>query len=187
MVLLRKIIVRSVLGIVAIAGLYALYTVATGNFHTVIAGELYRSARPSAAQIASWHERYGIKTILNLQGAHPEDAWYREEVAAAKAHGIELINYKLSAQRDVTAVQLEELLDIMSNAERPILIHCRSGADRTGLVSAFYVAGIAGGSELYAEFQLTPYFGHFPFEFMSFYAMDRSFEAHEARLGIPDS
>ncbi len=54
----------------------------------------------------------------------------------------------------------------MSNAERPLLIHCRSGADRTGLVSAFYVAGIAGGSELYAEFQLTPYFGHFPFEFM---------------------
>jgi protein tyrosine/serine phosphatase len=185
--LLRKIIVRSLLAVVGVVGLYALYTVATGNFHTVIAGEVYRSARPSATQLARWHERYGIKTILNLQGAHPEDAWYREEEAAAKGLGIKLISYKLSAQRDVSARQLEELLAIMSSAERPILIHCRSGADRTGLVSAFYVAGIAGGSELYAEFQLTPYYGHFPFEFMRFYAMDRSFEAHEARLGFPDS
>ncbi|ODR96717.1 hypothetical protein AUC69_14075 [Methyloceanibacter superfactus] len=183
----RKIIVRSLLFVVAVSGVYALYMVATGNFHTVIAGELYRSARPSAEQIASWHERYGIKTILNLQGAHPEADWYREEEAAAKAHGIKLINYKLSAKRDVSAAQLEDLLALMSNAERPLLIHCRSGADRTGLVSAFYVAGIAGGSELYAEFQLTPYFGHFPFEFMQFYAMDRSFEALEARLGFPDS
>jgi protein tyrosine/serine phosphatase len=185
--MLRKTIVRSLLFAVAVCGVYAVYTVATGNFHTVIDGELYRSARPSAAQIANWHERYGIKTILNLQGAHPEAAWYREEQAAATANGITLIDYKMSAQRNVSAKKLEELLALMSSAERPLLIHCRSGADRTGLVSAFYVAGVAGGSELYAELQLTPFFGHLPFGFMSFYAMDRSFEAAEPRLGFPDS
>jgi protein tyrosine/serine phosphatase len=185
--MLRKAIVRSLLFVLAVCGVYAVYTVATGNFHTVIGGELYRSARPSAAQIDSWHARYGIKTILNLQGAHPEAAWYREEQAAAKANGITLIDYKMSAQRNVSAKQLEELLALMSSVERPLLIHCRSGADRTGLVSAFYVAGVAGGSELYAELQLTPLFGHIPFGFMSFYAMDRSFEAAEPRLGFPDS
>ena len=93
----------------------------------------------------------------------------------------------MSAQRILSAKKLEELLALMSSAERPLLIHCRSGADRTGLVSAFYVAGVAGGSELYAELQLTPLFGHIPFGFMSFYAMDRSFEAAEPRLGFPDS
>lgn len=185
--MLRKRIVRSLLAVIAVVGLYALYTAATNNFHTVIAGELYRSARPSADDIAKWHERYGIKTVINLMGAHPEYAWYRREKAAAEANGITLIDYKLSAQRDVTAVELEELLEILSRAERPILIHCRSGADRTGIVSAFYVAGVAGGSELYAEFQLTPFFGHLPFGFLGSYSMDRSFERAEPRLGFPDS
>jgi protein tyrosine/serine phosphatase len=153
----------------------------------VIAGELYRSARPSPEQIADWHARYGIKTIINLMGAHPEYAWYRAEQAAATANGIKLINYKLSAQRDVSAEELEELLAILSNAEWPILVHCRSGVDRTGIVSAFYVAGVAGGSETYAEFQLTPFFGHLPFGFLGSYSMDRSFENAEPRLGFPDS
>jgi len=59
--------------------------------------------------------------------------------------------------------------------------------DRSGIVSAFYVAGVAGGSELYAEFQLTPFYGHFPLWFFPFVAMDRSFEHAEPRLGFPDS
>lgn len=184
---LRKRIVRPLLVMLGAIGVFALYIVATNNFHTVIDGELYRSARPSAAQVVEWHERYGIKTIINLMGAHPKAAWYKEEKAAAEANGITMIDHQMSAQRDVPAGEVETLLDILSQAERPILVHCRSGSDRSGLVSAFYVAGIAGGSELYAEFQLTPFFGHLPFGFLRSYAMDRSFERAEARLGIPDS
>jgi len=175
---LRKRIVRPLLVMLGAIGVFALYIVATNNFHTVIDGELYRSARPSAAQVAEWHERYGIKTIINLMGAHPKAAWYREEKAAAEANGITMIDHQMSAQRDVPAGEVETLLDILSKAERPILVHCRSGADRTG---------IAGGSELYAEFQLTPFFGHLPFGFLRSYAMDRSFERAETRLGFRDS
>jgi len=184
---LRKRIVRPLLAVLGAIGVYALYTVATNNFHTVVDGELYRSARPSAADITAWHERYGIKTIVNLMGAHPEYAWYREEKATAEANGITLINHKMSAQRDVSPEEVEDLLEILSSAERPILVHCRSGADRTGIVSAFYVAGVAGGSELYAEFQMTPFFGHMPFGFLRSFSMDRSFERAETRLGFPDS
>lgn len=93
----------------------------------------------------------------------------------------------MSAQRDVTPEEVEELLAILWSAERPILVHCRSGSDRSGIVSAFYVAGVAGGSELYAEFQLTPFFGHLPFGFLGSYSMDRSFERAEPRLGFPNS
>jgi protein tyrosine/serine phosphatase len=187
MVRIRKRIVRSLLVVLGLVGVYAIYIVATNNFHTVIDGELYRSARPSGVQIAKWHERYGIKTIINLMGTHPKSGWYQEEKAAAEANGIELIDYQMSAQRDVSASELEELLDLMSKAERPILVHCRSGADRTGIVSAFYIAGVAGGSEYYAELQLTPFFGHLPFGFLDSYAMDRSFERAEPRLGFLDS
>ncbi|GFO82673.1 MAG: tyrosine/serine protein phosphatase [Methyloceanibacter sp.] len=183
----RKRVIRSLLIVLGVIGIYAGYTVATNNFHTVIAGELYRSARPTPKLIADWHKRYGIKTIVNLMGPHPEYPWYRAEKAAAEAHGITLIDYKMSAERDVTAEEVEEILSLLSEAERPILVHCRSGADRSGIVSAFYVAGVAGGSEYYAELQLTPFFGHLPFGFLDSYAMDRSFERAEPRLGFPDS
>lgn len=183
----RKRVVRLFLIVLGLIGVYALYIYSTYNFHTVIAGELYRSARPTPELIAKWHERYGIKTIVNLMGAHPESRWYRAEQAAAKANGIALIDYKMSAERDVSAGEVEEILSMLSNAERPILVHCRSGADRSGIVSAFYVAGVAGGSEYYAELQLTPFFGHLPFGFLDSYAMDRSFERAEPRLGFPDS
>jgi protein tyrosine/serine phosphatase len=159
----------------------------TGNFHTVIGGQLYRSAQPSAEQIVDWHERYGIKTIINLRGSHPNQNWYRVERATAREYGIELIDYKLSAKRELTSPQVEELLAILAQSKPPVLIHCLDGADRSGLVSAFYVAGVAKGSEYYAELQLTPLYGHIPFWFAPYYAMDRSFENAEPRLGFPDS
>jgi len=183
----RKLILRPLLAVLVLVGLYAAYQVSTDNLHTVIPGELYRSARPSLGNIDKWHERYGIKTIINLMGPHPKHDWYQAENAAAKAKGIRMIDYKMSPDRDVSAEEVGEILDILSDAEKPILVHCRSGADRTGLVSALYVAGIAGGSELFAEFQLTPFFGHLPLPFLSTFAMDRSFESAEPRLGFPDS
>jgi len=93
----------------------------------------------------------------------------------------------MSSKRDLTASDVEELLSILSKAETPVLIHCKNGVDRSGIVSAFYVAGVAGGSEFFAELQLTPIYGHLPLWFLSAFAMDRSFEMAEPRLGFPDS
>jgi protein tyrosine/serine phosphatase len=184
---IRKRIVRPLLAALVVIGAYAAYLAYTDNFHTVIAGELYRSAQPSPEDIAAWHKRYGIKTIVNLEGPHPYAAWYRKEKATAEALGITLIDHQMSAQRDVQAPEVDQILKILSTAQRPILVHCRNGADRSGLVSALYVAAIAHGSELFAEFQLTPFFGHLPFVFLRSYAMDRSFERAETRLGYPVS
>jgi uncharacterized protein (TIGR01244 family) len=183
----RKRIVRPLLAVAVVIGLYAAYLVHTDNFHTVIAGELYRSARPSPEEIAEWHKRYGIKTIINLQGAHPYADWYRKEKATAESLGIKFIVHQMSARRDVQADEVEQILNILATAQRPILVHCRNGADRSGLVSALYVAGVARGSEFFAELQLTPFFGHLPFAFLPAYAMDRSFERAEPRLGYPNS
>jgi len=49
------------------------------------------------------------------------------------------------------------------------------------------VAGVAGGSEFFAELQLTPIYGHLPIFLLPAFAMDRSFEMVEPRLGFPDS
>ena len=184
-------VVRGVFRSLPLAGvfvvLYVVIVFSTGNFHEIIRGQLYRSGQPSAEQIAYWHRRYGIKTIINLRGAHPNKDWYRAERAMAQEYGIALIDYKISAKRELAPAQVEELLAILAKAKTPVLIHCRDGADRSGLVSALYVAGVAKGSEYYAEFQLTPLYGHIPVWFAPYYAMDRSFENAEPRLGYPDS
>jgi protein tyrosine/serine phosphatase len=181
-----KRVLRFLLSLGAAIGLYSGYLVATENFHAVIPGKLYRSAQPSAKDIALWHDRHGIKTIINLRGANPKQRWYQDERAAAEGAGVRLIDYQMSSQRDVSAVEVEELLGLLASAEKPILIHCRNGADRTGLVSALYVASM-GGSEFYSELQMSPIYGHLPLWFLSAFAMDRSFERVEARLGFPDS
>ncbi|HSD91675.1 MAG TPA: tyrosine-protein phosphatase [Methyloceanibacter sp.] len=178
---------RVLLAAAVVLGLYTGYLFATGNFHTVIAGQLYRSGQPTAERIAEWRKRYGIKTIVNLRGAHPDQEWYLIERAVARELGVTLIDYPISAKREVTPDQVEELLALLGAAEPPVLIHCLDGADRSGLVAAFYIAGVAHGSEYYAEFQLTPFYGHLPVWFLPYFAMDRSFENAEPRLGFPDS
>jgi protein tyrosine/serine phosphatase len=184
---MRKSLRCALCGIGAAIAFYAAFLHGTNNFHSVSTGKLYRSGQPTAEQIADWHRRYGIKTIINLRGAHPNSDWYRAERSAAQELGLELIDYPISARRDLTPAQVGELLSILGKIKGPILIHCRRGADRSGLVAALYMATVADGSEGYAEFQLSPYYGHLPLWFLPTFAMDRSFEAAEPRLGFPDS
>ncbi|EJJ24629.1 dual specificity protein phosphatase family protein [Rhizobium sp. CF142] len=155
-----------------------------GNFHEVLPGELYRSAQPSGADIDTYAARYGIRTILNLRGENTAN-WYMQETEAARKAGITHINYPLSASRDVTPEQAHELLALMRDAPKPILIHCQAGADRTGLVSVLYLQQIAGIDEETAEEQLSVRFGHIGIPYLSStFAMDRSWENLEKVFGL---
>ncbi len=69
---------------------------------------------------------------------------------------------------------------ILKDAKHPILIHCRSGADRTGLASVIYLAKVAKVDEEVAERQLSVRYGHIGIPLLSpTYAMDESWEALE--------
>jgi protein tyrosine/serine phosphatase len=157
------------------------------NFHTVIPGEFYRSAQPTAAKIAEYHQNYGLRTIINLRGENSGSGWYDAEIDGAMKLGIAHVDFRMSARRDMTMEQFDRLMDVFRKAEKPILVHCTSGADRSGLVSALYVAAIAKLGEDSAERQISFKFGHLPLPISSAYAMDRSFEALEPALGFPGS
>ncbi|WP_370876886.1 dual specificity protein phosphatase family protein [Ancylobacter amanitiformis] len=157
-----------------------------GNFHTVVAGELYRSAQISADQLADAKARYGIRTVINLRGPSTRD-WYVDEVRESERLGLNHVDFKLSAEQELTPGQVEELVAVMREAPKPILVHCKGGADRTGLASALYVAAIARQSEAAAEWQLSPYYGHFSIPLFPSWAMDQSFERAEPWLGFKGS
>jgi protein tyrosine/serine phosphatase len=169
------------------AGLYLAMLQLGGNFNTVVPGELYRSAQPSAARIAEYQQNYGIKTIVNLRGENVGSGWYDAEVAEAQKLGIAHVDFRMSARREMTPEQFSQIIDVLQNAEKPILVHCKSGSDRSGLVSALYVAAIAKLGEQAAESQISFRYGHIPLSISAPYAMDRSFEALEPVLGFHKS
>jgi len=172
----------------AIAGLgaYLFAIQASGNFAAVVPGALYRSNQPTALQVADYAERYGIKTIVNLRGSGEDAAWYKNEVAAARDLGIWHIDFKMVATKQLTVEESQQLVALLRDAPKPILIHCKSGADRTGLAAVIYLNRIAGVNEAIAERQLSIRFGHFSIPFLSpTYAMDENWEMLEKVYGLP--
>jgi uncharacterized protein (TIGR01244 family) len=167
------------------SGGYLGYLQLSGNVHTVAAGELYRSAQPSAAQITEYATRYGIRTIVNLRGENAGRPWYDSEVAASANLGIAHIDFRMSASRELTQEQAERLVAILEAAEKPLLIHCQAGADRSGLAAALYLVAIARQGEETAEDQLSIRYGHVGLPHLSSaFAMDRSWEKLEPWLSL---
>lgn len=105
------------------------------NFHEVIPGEIYRSAQLSAAKLQQVVAEYGIQTIINLRRPRPGQDWYKQEMAMVKSLGIAHHDIALDLTFSPRIDQLLELRDLIENAARPLLLHCRAGADRTGLAS----------------------------------------------------
>jgi protein tyrosine/serine phosphatase len=156
-----------------------------GNFHTVVAGQLYRSAQLSPSALESYIRDYGIRTVVNLRGPQPGASWYDGEKRITGSLGVRQVDFWMSATRDFTPDQASALLAAMKAAPKPILVHCRDGADRTGLVSVLYANKVAGVSADEAAKQLSPYYGHFGIPvFSATVAMDLSWD--RLRLALAD-
>jgi protein tyrosine/serine phosphatase len=165
-------------------GAHAAHIYATNNFATVVAGEVYRSAQPNPELLAEYRRRYHIRTVINLRGSNGE-AWYKAERRASEALGIKHIDFRMASNSVLSLDQANQLIEILKAAPKPILIHCKAGADRTGLASALYLAAVAGVGEDQAEAQLSIRYGHFSVPYLSAaYPMDDSFERMESTLGF---
>lgn len=178
-----KITAIGLVGLPVLAGAHMGIGQLTGNFHEVIPGELYRSAQPSGKDIATYAKAYGIKTIINLRDEKRE-GWYDAESQAAKKNGIRLVDYPMSSSEKLSPQDAETLVAVLQNAEKPILIHCEHGANRTGLASAIYLGAVAGKGEAAAEFQLSPYYGHVPIPGIGRYEMYQSWDDFEETIGF---
>lgn len=157
------------------------------NFHAVVPGELYRSAQPTPRLISDYQKEYGIRTVINLRGENVGSGWYDAELAATSKLCIRFVNFRMSAKREFTQDRFTELMAVLREAEKPILVHCISGSDRSGLISALYLAGVAKVGEERADSQISFRYGHIPLWFSPPYAMQRSFEALKPVLGFSAS
>jgi protein tyrosine/serine phosphatase len=176
----HKVIIAAVSLLFILAGSLFLYIKEQGNFHTITPGEAYRSAQMDKDELEYYIDKYHLKSILNLRGKNADSDWYIEEVKVSSEHGLVHYDMALSASRELTAKEVQALFDIFNSAPRPILIHCKSGADRSGLVSAMWKVIVDNISKAEANKQLSILYGHIPIGPTS--AMDQFFEKWRPEL-----
>jgi protein tyrosine phosphatase (PTP) superfamily phosphohydrolase (DUF442 family) len=105
------------------------------RFRAVIPGQVYRSAQLSGPEFSAAIGDHGLRTIINLRNPNEDAEWYREELAAAAAAGID--HHSVGMLQVAPAYdRVLDLYKLLQTAERPLLVHCRSGIDRSGLASA---------------------------------------------------
>ncbi|MGT2504681.1 tyrosine-protein phosphatase (plasmid) [Bradyrhizobium guangxiense] len=159
-----------------------------GNIHVVEDGQLYRSAQLNKSQFEQVINEYSIRSILNLRGDNSGASWYDDEIAISRNMGVRHFDYGIGARQLVTSQQISEILKLVREAPKPLLIHCQGGADRSGLVAALYVTEVEGKSVDEAAEQLSLVYGHFPYLMSKTDAMDKSFWAYaKARLSSRQS
>ncbi|HEX3364447.1 fused DSP-PTPase phosphatase/NAD kinase-like protein [Phenylobacterium sp.] len=106
------------------------------NAHWV-SDELVRSNQPWPHQLRAWKRR-GVRTVVNLRGGFDASFHALEKDACAKL-GLTLVNFTLTSRDAPDRAQMLAARRLFETVEYPVLIHCKSGADRASLMSALYV------------------------------------------------
>ena len=104
--------------------------------HHEIGGGMFRENQPSPKRIAIL-AKMGIKTIVNLRGESPK-GFYLLEKEACEKHGIELINFRMYSRDVHSREKIRAAKELFEQIEYPALMHCKSGADRTGIMGVLY-------------------------------------------------
>lgn len=103
-----------------------------GNRHR-ISDDAWRSAQPAPRHIRQLAAR-GIRTVINLRSDQTLGTRWLEE-RACQNNDIRLMDVALKSRAAPTKEEFLAIREALLNAEYPILIHCKSGADRAGLMS----------------------------------------------------
>lgn len=151
---LKRLALLVVVLLVAAVGYFVVRRYWMGNFHTVVEGQVYRSAQPSPRNLKDWVARYGLKTVINLRGEN-DKPFYETERKALDAVGVKMIDIRFSAGRLPSAPSVKQLIAALEQADRPILLHCRDGIDRTGMASVIAAMAIGGQDYTAAHGQLS--------------------------------
>jgi protein tyrosine phosphatase (PTP) superfamily phosphohydrolase (DUF442 family) len=133
-----------------------------GNVHEIIPGKLYRGAQPSARSLENLIDRYKIRTVLNTRGCCYPDPWYVAEAEVCERRGVQLHDVCFSAVHLPSRHEIRRLIEVLDRAEYPIFVHCRHGADRTGIASMAAHLLLDEHSFDSAHRQLSLRYGHAP-------------------------
>lgn len=104
------------------------------NFHQVNAS-LFRGGQPEKGALLRL-KQIGIKTIINLRD---DDERAKDEAVEAQAEGLRYFNIPFARFERPSDKEIDDVMKLIYSPDnQPIFIHCKRGADRTGIVVAIY-------------------------------------------------
>jgi protein tyrosine/serine phosphatase len=130
------------------------------NLQEVVPGKVYRSAQMAPPQLRDAIRRLKIKTVINLRG-ESEKYWYADEKKICDEEGVRIIGLRFSSTSYPDTSVINNLINALRDeGNEPILLHCKWGADRSGLGASFAVV-VHGGSPEEARGQMAAAYGNF--------------------------
>ena len=154
---------------------HAFFRMAYLNRHEIAPG-VFRAAQPLPWQIRAM-AKAGLKTIVNLRGGQSYGS-LPLEVEACEASGVAFHSFVLRSRAIPSVEDIRAAKALFESVEYPLLFHCKSGADRAGMMAALYLALYAGEPVSVARRQLSLRFGHFSRGPTG--VLDAFFDAYEA-------
>lgn len=113
-----------------------------------LSANFYRSGQPSDGGLTS-AKSLGIRTALSLQLVNMDSVYEAEEQTGLALEHVPMVPWLVSEDDLVSAMR------VIHAAEKPILVHCLHGSDRTGLVVAMYRILFEGWTRDMARFEMT--------------------------------
>jgi len=96
---------------------------------------VYRGKQPKREDFVKL-QQMGVRTVLDLRGGIVHKPWERQ---VAEAAGMRYVRIGLSGVFPPGREQMNKILALLSDTgQGPVFVHCRRGADRSGLVIACY-------------------------------------------------
>ncbi len=111
------------------------------NFWQIAPG-VWRSNHPTHRRFEKY-AAMGIRTVITLRGEE-KYSHYLFEKESCETLGLTLEHAKLWARMAPGRERILHLIDTMRAAERPMMFHCKSGADRAGFAAAVYLMVFEG-------------------------------------------
>jgi len=102
-----------------------------------ISDELVRANQPWPFQLA-WWKKQGIRTIVNLRGGF-DGSFYALEKDACERLGLNFVDFTITSREVPIRERVRGAKELFETIEYPALMHCKSGADRAGLMGVLYL------------------------------------------------
>jgi protein tyrosine phosphatase (PTP) superfamily phosphohydrolase (DUF442 family) len=101
----------------------------------VVNPHLYRGGQPKDTGFAEL-KRLGVDIVVNLRH---ETSHIARERALVSAHGMRYVSIPWQGKDTPRVEQVAQFLELLDdNADRKVFVHCRRGAERTGVFVASY-------------------------------------------------
>ena len=100
---------------------------------------VYRSAQLTPWKLEKLIKKHNLKTVINLRGNN-KNYMYQKAREICKKMGVDYYTVSLLSRSPhrIRKEELEKLIFLFQNAKKPLLFHCKAGADRSGFAAVLY-------------------------------------------------